>query len=1041
MFGKLKKRLFGSLRNQLILGTVLTISVMTSIFILEMTHRQEITEITQHSAQVTGLANMVATSSGVWVLSRDYSGLQEIIQGTSRYPNLRYVIVLDLKGQVLAHKDPSKIGLYLAELPQKPELQVLQQTKTLIDVISPIMLADRNVGWVRIGLDQTSFYHELAIIQRNGFFYIVTAVALGILFSSLVGRYLTRRLYMIQQVADTVQRGVTGARAVVTGDDEAAILAQQFNFMLDSLDQRENQLQSFYKLNLVGMAITAPNKGWIRINACLCKMLGYSEQELRLMTWEELTYPEDLAADVEQFNRLMANEIDNYSLQKRFISRNGNIIYTKLVVSCVRKANKEVDYVTAMIEDISESKRLEEEHRQIDSRLELALEFSGIGVWDLDLIHDKAWRSIQHDQIFGYNALQSEWTEENYLRHIVPEDRELFKRGFEEAHHTGQLFIECRIIQTDQSLHWINKQGRVIYDEKAKPVRMLGTVSDITARKLSEVELKIAAIAFEAQEGMLVTDADNNILRVNSAFTAVTGYTTAEVKGKNPRILQSDRQDTLFYTAMWESINNTGAWQGELWNRRKNGEIYPEQLIITAVKDQDNIISNYVATFTDISLRNEAKNKIERLAFYDPLTGLPNRRLLQDRLKPALASSQRSGRPGALLFIDLDNFKALNDTLGHNMGDLLLQRVAQRLESCVRENDIVARLGGDEFVVMLEDLSDLPSEAATQTEVIGHKILDTLNQCYQLDRHEYRSTPSIGATLFNGQQQAIDDLLKQADIAMYQAKASGRNALRFFDPHMQASITARVALEKDLRLALEEHQFMLYYQPQVSHTGQIMGAEALIRWQHPLRGLVSPAEFIPVAEETLLILPIGLWVLETACAQIKCWEDSEQTRHLQLAVNVSSRQFYQADFVMQVTRILNDNAISPAKLKLELTESLVLDDIDDTVFKMKALREIGVFFSMDDFGTGYSSLSSLKKLPLDQLKIDQSFIRDIATDPDDAVIVETIIAMGNKLGMEVIAEGVETEAQRNFLEQHGCLLFQGYLFSKPVPLEQFNALL
>jgi diguanylate cyclase (GGDEF)-like protein/PAS domain S-box-containing protein len=560
-------------------------------------------------------------------------------------------------------------------------------------------------------------------------------------------------------------------------------------------------------------------------------------------------------------------------------------------------------------------------------------------------------------------------------------------------------------------------------------------------RKQAEIDLRIAATAFESQEGMLVTDINHNILRVNSAFTAITGYTAEDVVGKNPRVLQSGQHDEIFFAAMWENINATGAWQGEIWNRRKSGEVFPEHLTITAVKDQNSIISNYVATLTDITLRKEAVDKIERLAFYDPLTRLPNRRLLQDRLKPALVSSHRSGRQGALLFIDMDNFKTLNDTLGHDMGDLLLQQVAQRLESCVREGDTVARLGGDEFVVMLEDLSEQTLDSATQTEIIGNKIMAILNQPYQLDTHEYHSTPSIGVTLFNGQEQSSEELLKQADIAMYQAKTSGRNALRFFDPKMQATITARVALEEDLRLAMKEQQFILYYQPQVHHSGQIIGAEVLIRWQHALRGLVSPAEFIPLAEETRLILPIGEWVLKTACAQLKIWEGNEHTRSLQLAVNVSARQFHQTDFVAQVSQILNSDGINPRMLKLELTESLVLDDIEDTIFKMNALRKIGVRFSMDDFGTGYSSLSSLKKLPLDQLKIDQSFVRDISIDMDDAIIVETIIAMAKKLGMEVIAEGVETEVQRAFLERHDCQLYQGYLFSKPVPIEQFELLL
>ncbi|MGZ5050879.1 MAG: bifunctional diguanylate cyclase/phosphodiesterase [Methylobacter sp.] len=567
------------------------------------------------------------------------------------------------------------------------------------------------------------------------------------------------------------------------------------------------------------------------------------------------------------------------------------------------------------------------------------------------------------------------------------------------------------------------------------------TVRDISERKLAETELRIAATAFESQEGILVTDAHKIILRVNSAFSRITGYSAGEVIGKSPRMLQSGVENSEFYTDMSNVLNTTGTWEGEIWDRRKNGERYPLHLTITAVKNNDDIVTNYVATLVDITQNKAAEAKIQRLAFYDPLTSLPNRRLLLDRINQALTSSRRSGKKGALLFIDLDNFKTLNDTLGHDMGDLLLQQVSERLSSSVREVDTVARLGGDEFVVMLEDLNNYSHEAAKQTKIIGEKILAVLNQPYQLGRHEYYSTPSIGATLFNNFQQAADELLKQADIAMYQAKTSGRNALVFFDPQMQASINARATLEADLRHAILEQQFTLYYQPQVYHNRQIISAEVLLRWQHPKHGWISPGNFIPLAEETGLILPIGQWVLNTACEQIKRWMQNEHTQYLQLAVNVSARQFHQSDFVDQVCRALDHNAIPPESLKLELTESLVLDDIDDTILKMNALREIGVCFSMDDFGTGYSSLAYLTQLPLDQLKIDQSFVRNIGVKPTDAVIVQTIIGMANNLGIEVIAEGVESEAQRIFLEQCGCSLCQGYLFSKPVPIAEFEQLL
>nr|MDP2190078.1 EAL domain-containing protein [Rhodoferax sp.] len=562
----------------------------------------------------------------------------------------------------------------------------------------------------------------------------------------------------------------------------------------------------------------------------------------------------------------------------------------------------------------------------------------------------------------------------------------------------------------------------------------------IEARQRSDVQLRIAATAFESQQGMLITDANSVILRVNRAFTESSGYTAEECVGQTPRLLRSGRHDEAFYAGMWESVKHTGGWQGEVWDRHKNGEIYPKWLTITAVKSDDGVVTHYVGTHTDITARKAAEDEIMRLAFYDPLTQLPNRRLLADRLTQALAASTRSRRHGALLFIDLDHFKTLNDTLGHDKGDLLLQQVALRLVSCVREGDTVARLGGDEFVLLLEGLSELAEEAATQTETVGEKILATLNQPYLLAGYENRSTPSIGITLFTDHQTSIEELLKQADLAMYQSKAAGRNTLRFFDSEMQAIVTAHAALEFDLREALRQQQFVLYYQAQVLDKGRLTGAEALLRWQHPQRGLVSPAVFIGLAEETGLILPVGHWVLETACAQLAQWAAQPNTSHLSLAVNVSAKQLQQADFVDQVLAVLGSTGANPHRLKLELTESLLLSNVENTIAKMSALKAKGVEFSLDDFGTGYSSLSYLKRLPLDQLKIDQSFVRDILIDPNDAAIAKMVVALADSLGLSVIAEGVETEAQRSFLADLGCHAYQGYLFSHPLPLAEFEEL-
>ena len=566
------------------------------------------------------------------------------------------------------------------------------------------------------------------------------------------------------------------------------------------------------------------------------------------------------------------------------------------------------------------------------------------------------------------------------------------------------------------------------------------SLRDVTERKRVEEELRVAATAFDVQEGIVITDANEIILRVNNAFIDSSGYSAEELVGQTPRLLRSGRHDAAFYAEMWQSLKDHGLWQGEVWDRRKNGEIYPKWLSIKVVNSADGEVSHYVASHTDISERKAAEDEIKSLAFYDPLTHLPNRRLLMDRLRQALSSSIRSGHEGALMLVDLDHFKTLNDSLGHEIGDLLLQQVALRLQDCVRDTDTVARLGGDEFVVLLEDLSKAPKDAAIQAQMVGEKILSTLAQAYLLAGREQRSTPSIGITLFSDQGRNISGLMKQADLAMYHAKAEGRNRLHFFDPDLQIAAHARISLEEDLRQGIKNGQFFLLYQPQVEYD-RIIGAEALIRWQHPQRGMVPPVDFIPLAEETGVILPLGLWVLETACTQIGAWAKSRETADLTIAVNVSAQQLSQNDFVEQVLSVLDRTNANPERLKLELTESMLAENVEETIAKMNALKSYGVKFSLDDFGTGYSSLAYLKRLPLGQLKIDRSFVMDVLTDPNDAAIARTIIALGQTLGMMVIAEGIETVDQRDFLASSGCHAYQGYLFSRPVTAAAFEDLL
>lgn len=810
-----------------------------------------------------------------------------------------------------------------------------------------------------------------------------------------------------------------------------------------ALEASRDRYAELYDFAPIGY-LTLTHDGLIdEINSTALDLIGVERKKLVHRQFSVFV----TAADADHWRVFFSTAKKHYQRQNtRLTLKRSDGTEFPVQLDCRRVINADknpVLYIT--LTDITESQLTARALPELDLHtLPRVLANAEMGSWDWDVatgrvIFNECWAKLR-----GYRLEDIEPHVDTWEHGIYPNDFPIYEAALI-AHlenRTPFFQAEYRIRTGSGPLVWILNRGTVIKrDSKGNPLQMAGIEIDITERKRKDEALRIAAIAFESQEGIFVTDSNAVIVRVNQAFTRLTGYTAKEAVGQTPHLLSSGRHDKVFYQRMWTSLKEIGAWQGEIWNRRKDGMIYPEWLNISAVTAPDNTVTHYVASFADLTGNKEASAEIHRLAYYDPLTHLPNRRLFQEQLGRALAVIGRSGKYGALLFIDLDNFKSLNDALGHNMGDMLLTQVAARLLGCTRKGDTVARQGGDEFVIMLEDLSRNPKEAAIQAEEVGMKILAALNQTYSLSNYEYHSTPSIGITLFNDHLETVDELLKRADIAMYAAKATGRNTLRFFDPEMQFAVTVRAALEADLHRALAENQFKLYFQLQAHHDHQITGAEVLLRWEHPERGLILPMEFIPLAEETRLILPIGLWVLEAACAQLKIWKDIPQTRHLQLAVNVSAHQFHQACFVGQVCAMLEKYAIQPSRLKLELTESLVLDNIDGTIIKMQELKKIGVHSSMDDFGTGYSSLAYLTQLPLDQLKIDRSFVRNIGIKPNDAVIVQTIIGMANNLGMEVIAEGVETEEQRAFLELHGCSAIQGYLFGRPLPLDEFESLL
>jgi diguanylate cyclase (GGDEF)-like protein/PAS domain S-box-containing protein len=572
-------------------------------------------------------------------------------------------------------------------------------------------------------------------------------------------------------------------------------------------------------------------------------------------------------------------------------------------------------------------------------------------------------------------------------------------------------------------------------------------------QRLGAEESRLRLVLESASEAIYGIDMEGHCTFANPACLRMLGYTSeleligklmhATIHHSRPNGSPIPLAECKAHCSIQEGCESHAA--DEVYWRR-DGSSFPVEYWAHP-QLQDGQISGAVITFIDISERKASAEALEHLAYYDPLTQLPNRRLMLDRLRQALTSSARHDRYGAIMLMDLDNFKALNDTKGHDVGDQLLVEVALRLASAIRQGDTVARLGGDEFVVILEDL-DTTAAAAMQAEYVAVKIQDQLRLPYQLKvresdgdlntYHVHHCSSSIGIALFQDQSVPVDELMKRADTAMYQAKAAGRDTLRFFDPEMQATVAARAAMEVNLRKAIVDEQFLVFYQAQVDAAGRVIGAEALVRWQHPERGLVSPAEFIPLAEETGLILPLGEWVLRTACAQLALWAARPETAHLTVAVNVSARQFSLPNLVEEVLSLIKYTGAPAGKLKLELTESLLLDNAEDIIAKMSVLKSHGVGFALDDFGTGYSSLSYLKRLPLDQLKIDQSFVCDVLSDSNDAAIARTIVALGQSLGLEVIAEGVETEAQRNFLADNGCLSYQGYLFSRPLPLAAFE---
>ena len=770
-------------------------------------------------------------------------------------------------------------------------------------------------------------------------------------------------------------------------------------------------------------------------------MFGWTFEEIVKQPVHEMIIPQEFRQrhlqGIEQFIRNKQTGIHARRIESIAMYRDGHTFPIELAMTSVH--SQQGWLFNAFIRDISAQKHKENLLKKNDLLLRESHRIAKLGYWELDIESGELEWSDEIYRMFCVDPANSKASYDLFMSFVHPEDRERVDKAYKKSLEIKKPYNIIHRIVTDEGVKIVHEQCDTTFEE-GKPVRSLGLVQDITERANDLDELRLAATMFKSYTGILITETDGTILRVNPAFEEMTGYSSNELVGQNPRILQSGKQDREFYKNMWGTVANDGSWQGELCNKRKDGSEYIEWLTLTAVNNDAGQVTHYVGTSQDITERKKAESQIEYLAYHDDLTDLANRRLLHDRLHQYIAACKRHNEYGAVLLLDLDRFKDLNDSLGHSVGDGILCQVASRLQKIVREEDTVARLGGDEFVVVLSSLGQDLVTIARKVQAIAEKIRLSLLQPYEQKNGQCYSTVSIGITLFPERTDDIEDIIKHADTALYRAKEQGRNTVCFYQSSMQAEVDARLAIGDGLRNAIKNNELVLHYQPQVDDKGELLGAEALVRWQHPEQGMVPPGKFILVAEENGLILDIGLWVLKEAARQVAEWHAAGICIQgtLRLSVNVSPRQFNQQDFTAQVLAVFEQAGVSPDCFELEVTESMLMDELDDIVKKIDELRKHGVRISIDDFGTGYSSLAYLKKLPLDQLKIDQSFIRDITSDDNDAMVVETIIAMASHLNLAVIAEGVENQQQLDFLIEKGCKAFQGYYFSRPLTNDDFG---
>ena len=1006
IYGALLLVVFGGLVLPSIIGSYLLVGVHE-----RQSARTSLNEALQRNVDILALG----MQESLWNMNAESA--HSLVESVMRD---RAVLLVKVVGQ----GDTEFISL---QAPQRPVGNLYRAERD-------ILVRGERIGHVVVEMDDARSQQELREKQVSYIFVLGAQLAISMaLIVLFLNRRLLKPLRRLMRFSDRLSHGDFDTRLVSGSHDELGRLAAQLEQMraairqlFEDVGQREERFRTIVTQVPGAVFRYRPDGPIDFVSDAIEEIAGYSARQfMRGSThaWVDLICPEDRRAHRRAVKQAVL-EVQPYALEYRIIDSFGTERW--VAENGQPQAGEQgVTWVDGIIADISQRKHHEMRIEALLTEQSAILDNVMFGVM---FVRHRRIISVNRrcEDLFGYDPGQMMGKSTAIVFTSSYDFEEAGERQYPALAAGGDFSEERQYQRRDGSLFWALVSGCAL-DPQRPNEGSIWVYADITARKEAEEKLRLSATVLEhIADGVMVVDAHGIIVTVNPAFTQITGYTEAEAVGRHSSLTRSARHDAGFYQAMWDELKASGFWRGEIWHQRKNGELYLEWLTISAVRDTHATTTHYVGVFSDITLIKESQEKLDHMAHHDPLTALPNRLLFHDRLQHALLRAARDDEQLAVLFIDLDRFKNVNDTLGHHVGDELLQKVAGQLTARLREGDTLARLGGDEFIVLLERIDG--EYGATQ---VAEKLVTMFEQPFTVAGHELFVTCSVGISLYPDDALDLNMLIRNADVAMYQAKARGRNGYRFYAPSMTGEGVERLRLETFLRRSIEKHEIFLNYQPQVEiDTGRLVGVEALVRWNHPELGLVPPARFIPLAEDSGFINQLGKWVLDEACRQMMRWQ-AQGLRVPKMAVNLSVKQFERGSIAGMVADILQETGLEPQRLQLEVTESVIMNTGDALGF-INDLHAIGVGLAIDDFGTGYSSLAYLKQLPVQTLKIDRSFIKDISTDVNDEAIAIAIIQLGKSMQLSVIAEGVETEEQAAFLLRHGCKLAQGYFYSRPV---------